>query len=97
MVYGYYPFNPADPGLPKKMMEGRISYPPGVAVSNECKDLIQGGRHLGQGVRSRCAPCPSCKTGGGVGSVPVPAPACCTPCLLTRGAPPLHPLLRQAC
>ena len=24
MVYGYYPFNPADPKLPKKMMEGQI-------------------------------------------------------------------------
>lgn len=48
MVYGYYPFNPADPGLPKKMMEGRISYPPGVAVSQECRDMIQGeGAHPG--------------------------------------------------
>lgn len=42
MVYGYYPFNPADPKLPKKMMEGQITYPPGVPVSPECKDLIQG-------------------------------------------------------
>lgn len=42
MVYGYYPFNPADPKLPKKMMEGQISYPPGVPVTLECKDMVQG-------------------------------------------------------
>ena len=42
MVYGYYPFNPADPKLPQKMTEGSIAYPPGVPVSHECKDMIQG-------------------------------------------------------
>ena len=44
MVYGYYPFNPADPKLPKKMMEGAITYPAGVPVSQDAKDIIQSKR-----------------------------------------------------
>jgi serine/threonine protein kinase len=44
MILGHYPFNPADPKLPKKMMEGAVSFPPGIPVSPECRDIIQGGQ-----------------------------------------------------
>lgn len=34
MVYGYYPFNPADPKLPKKMME--VSTPTDRSIDAQC-------------------------------------------------------------